>query len=389
MTGDSRDMYPGQHELPASEPGVEHLLRALTAEGDATELVSRQAALTMFRSARGQAATPGMTAQDNPTVPFPAPRAPRRRRRFSLAAGIAVGLAAACAGMAAAAYAAVLPTPVQDIAHSVFAPLGVPSAAPASGMPVGSGPGSSSPNPTGPGQGTGASAPPVRGTTTSPAGIPATPGSSGASGVSVTMTVASNSVPFGGRDVFTGQVLRKGHAARLVRVRLLAKVSTGDGTWRVVASGLTDSGGTVVITGPRLPGNAIFVLDGTGTLASVGSAPVSVTVSPLVAVRVSALDVLTVTVWPAVGGDPATLQVLRGGTWQFVADLQLNAHRATYHVAPGSTYRVVVPGTATHEAGVSPSVTVQQGEPVTPSPSATASATTARRTTPRSGQATA
>jgi len=204
------------------------------------------------------------------------------------------------------------------------------------------------------------------------------------------MTVASNSVPFGERDVFTGHVLRKGQAASLVRVRLLARVSTGDGSWRVVASGLTDSGGAIVLTGPRMPGNATFVLEGTGKLADVASVPVTVTVSPLVAVRVSAMDVLTVTVWPAAGGDPADLQVLQGGTWQVVAGLQLSAHRATYHVTPGSTYRVVVPATATHEAGASPSVTVPAGTATAPTASATAtaSATTARRATP-SGQATA
>ena len=202
------------------------------------------------------------------------------------------------------------------------------------------------------------------------------------------MTVASNSVSFGGRDVFTGHVLRQGHAASLVRVRLLAQVSTGDGAWRVVASGLTDSEGTVVLTGPRMPGNAIFVLAGTGTLASVGSAPITVTVVPLVAVRVSALDVLTVAVWPAMAGEPATLQVLQGGTWQVVADLQLSAHRATYHVTPGSTYRVVVPATATHEAGMSGSVTAPEGDSAAPTATATASATTARQTT-RPGPASA
>ena len=407
MTGDGRDMYPGQHELPASEPGIEHVLRALTAEGDATELVGRQAALTMFRSARAQAATQGVAErgwapQDNPTVPLPArgspagqprpaaPRATRRPRRFSLAAGIAVGLAGACAGMAVAAYAAVLPTPVQNIAHSVFAPLGVPSAAPTPISPTGLGPGSSTSSPSVPGPGTGGGTPPASGTATSPVAASATPGSAGAGGASVSMTVASTSVSFGGRVVFTGHVLRKGQAADLVRVRLLAQFSTGDGTWRVVASGLTDSSGTVVLTGPRMPGNAVFVLDGTGKLAGVASAPASVTVSPLVAVRVSALDVLTVTVWPARDGDPATLEMLQGGTWQVVAGLQLTAHRATYHVTPGLTYRVVVPATATHEAGASPSVTVPTGAATAPTASATAtaSAATTRRATP-SGQATA
>jgi hypothetical protein len=51
----------------------------------------------------------------------------------------------------------------------------------------------------------------------------------------MTMTVAREAIPFGDGVVFTGHVLREGHPGRLVRVRLLERLSTGDGAWRVVA----------------------------------------------------------------------------------------------------------------------------------------------------------
>jgi hypothetical protein len=412
-------MYPGQEELPA-EPGLEHVLRALIAEGDATELVGRQGALTMFRAARAQAATQGLpahgwTPQDQsarsdpalsyPALSQPAPAAPpareaaiarrarafrrtdRRPRRFPLAAAIGAALAVACAGMAVAAYAAILPSPIQDIAHNVFAPIGVPGTAPAATAPVTPGPASG-----GPGQGTGPSNPSPNGLATSPAGTPSAaatcpcPGSSGATRVS--MTVASNPVPFGARDVFTGHVLRNGHPGRLVRVRLLVRLSTGDGTWRVVVTGLTNANGTVWLADPWMSSDATFVLAGTGKLASVTSAPVTVTVLPHVAVRVSAADVLTVAVWPASDGDQADLQVLRGGAWQLVADLRLTAHKATYQVTPGATYRVVVPGTVAHDAAISGSVTAPASASATQSKAATATATrSARPSAPRSAPA--
>jgi hypothetical protein len=399
-------MYPGQEELPAGEPGLEHVLRALTAEGDATELVSRQAALTMFRTARAQAATQGLPAQgwtpqdqptrsdpalSYPTLNQPTPAAPparetttarrarafrrtdRRPRRFPLAPAIGAALAVACAGIAAAAYAAILPSPIQDIAHNVFAPIGVPGTAPAATAPVT--PGSAS---GGPGQGTGPSNPSPNGPATSPAGTPSVaatcpcPGSNGAIRVSMTMTVASNPVPFGARDVFTGHVLRNGHPGRLVWVRLLARPSAGDGAWHVVATGPTNANGAVWLVEPQMPADATFILAGTGKLASVTSAPVTVTVLPHVAVRVSAADVLTVTVWPASDGNQAILQVLRGGAWQLIADLQLTAHKATYHVTPGATYRVVVPATAEHDAGISAPVIAPASVSATPGSTATA-----------------
>jgi hypothetical protein len=206
------------------------------------------------------------------------------------------------------------------------------------------------------------------------------------------MTVARMAVPFGGRDVFTGQVQRNGHPGRLVRVRLLMRPAAGGGAWRVVATGATSANGTVRLAGPLMTAGATFELAGAGKLASVTSAPVTVTIIPRVTVRVSTTALLTVTVWPAAAGDPAILQVLHGGAWQPVANLRLVAHQATYQATPGATYRVVVAATRAHDAGTSAPVTApasayialasgtptSAARPAVPTPAGTASP----RTTP-------
>jgi hypothetical protein len=166
------------------------------------------------------------------------------------------------------------------------------------------------------------------------------------------MTAARSAVAFGGVDGFTGRMTRDGKPARLVRIRLLMRPA-GGGTWRLVTTGLTNVNGVVRLAGPPMAADASFELAGTGKLASAASAPVTVTVIPHIAVRVSAAGVLTVTVWPASDGDQAVLEVLRGGAWQPLANLQLVAHKAAYQVRPGATYRVAVPATAEHDAAAS------------------------------------
>ena len=151
---------PARRDPIPEVPGLEDVIRALTAEGDATELTGRQAALTMFRAARDQPAGSHYADQSAATTqvwspqqafgqPAPAPdpgghrpgqhreaqrrhaRGPAaRHRRFPALAATAAAIVMACAGVTAAAYAQILPTPIQDIAHRVLAPIGVPSASP-------------------------------------------------------------------------------------------------------------------------------------------------------------------------------------------------------------------------------------------------------------------
>ena len=115
-------------EFPADvgpeEPGLEQLLAALTRGPTADELAGEQAALAMFRA---NIHPPVPAAAATAILPVPRPtrrlRAPGLRRWRLAAVGTTVALVG---GFAAAAYAAVLPAPVQHAAYQAFGVFGVP-----------------------------------------------------------------------------------------------------------------------------------------------------------------------------------------------------------------------------------------------------------------------
>ena len=365
----------GQHpDDPIPEtPGMEQLFRALTAEGDAVELVGRTAALTMFRTARDLATSLGAAAPggDVPGAGVvrgqqlrhrspegPPPQGParptgrsRRRRTRAILAGIAA-LLVVCAGLTAAAYLAVLPRPMQEFAHAVLARIGAPRAALAAPAPTAShspsAGSSSSTNPNGPGNSPAFAATP---STSSPA--------LGAGSVTVSLRVRRADVPFGNSDLFDGSVTTAGRTDAGIRVRLLERLAAGTGTWRLAAAGITRADGTVTLTMARVTGNATFRLSGTGPLAAASSPAVAVSVIPRLVVRVPAAGVLTASAWPAAAGDAVVLQEREDGTWRVVATHYLDSlHKATFMVASGATYRVVLPATTAHNAARSAPVTL-------------------------------
>jgi hypothetical protein len=357
---------PDDRPIPET-PGLEALFRALTAEGDATEVVGRQRALMMFRQARGQS---GLT-QPLPAQPASVRRPVPRRRAFRLA-GVAAALLVACGGLAAAAYAQILPGPVQDIAHTVLAPLGVPSASHAPRGTPSTGLGPSTPSgPNGP-------SPAPSAATSCP--CPAD-GASGKPGLR--LSAARLRVAAGEADTFTGHVSSDGHPGRHVLVRLLARAAADRGTWRVAGTGMTSATGDVTFTVPHVPATTMFRLAGTGRLAS---PEVTVKVTPLVVVRHPSADVLTVAVYPSQAGDQVTLEQLQNGTWVPVATQPLTSlHKAAFPVTLGSVYRFAVPATPGHTAAVSARFRVLAAATVaktaTPVSSATPTATpSARRT---------
>jgi hypothetical protein len=117
-------------EPSAFEPGLEHLIGSLTASGHPHELAGRDAVRAAFCAASHQP-TPARSA---PARSAPARSAWRRRPiRIALPARLAVAITAVVAvfgGFTAAAAGQVLPAPVQRIAYSVLAPLGVPVSQP-------------------------------------------------------------------------------------------------------------------------------------------------------------------------------------------------------------------------------------------------------------------
>jgi hypothetical protein len=124
-------------ESGAFEPGLEHLIGALTASGHPHELAGRDAARAAFCAASQQpTAAPAESAPTwSASTQSASTRSAWRRRpiRVALPARLAVAIAAVLAvfgGFTAAATAQVLPEPVQRIAYSVLAPLGVPVSQP-------------------------------------------------------------------------------------------------------------------------------------------------------------------------------------------------------------------------------------------------------------------
>jgi hypothetical protein len=120
-------------ESSAFEPGLEHLIGALTASGHPHELAGRDAARAAFRAASQQPTPAGRasSATTRPASPWSAWR--RRPVRLVLPARLAVSIAAIVAvlgGFTAAATAQALPAPVQQLAYNVLAPLGVPVSQP-------------------------------------------------------------------------------------------------------------------------------------------------------------------------------------------------------------------------------------------------------------------
>ena len=336
------------HDPGSREPGLDLLIRALTADAHPHETAGRDAALAAFRAARGQ-----QRRRAHLTLPHFSPH-------YSARLGaVAAVLIAAFAGVTAAAYAKALPAPMQQIAYSLFAPLGVPDSQPVPGGQPSLAPGSASGQPT-----------PHSQNSTSPAASPSAAASCpcpartarpAAKGSALALSAARVQLPANGWDLFTGKLTYKGRPEAGVRIRLLEQVAGGTG-WRQVGNGVTGSRGRVKISVPHVTRNATFELAGRN---GVGSATVSVTVIPRVLLwRVPAQPGTYRLVTAAHFGDPgdlATLQKLSGGSWQDVTSQPLGAaHRASFDLpsakSGGHYYRVLLQATGMHGASVSGSV---------------------------------
>lgn len=310
------------------DPALDHLLRALTADGSADELAGKDAALTMFRHNR---------------------RRPRRRLGFASPVSMAAAVALIVGGIAGAAYAAVLPAPVQHMAHRFLDRIGVPDAhrpAPPSGAH--------------PAVAAAPSAAPAPATT-----CPCQAGEPGAGAArNLVLTVAHAQIMAYGDDVLSGLLTSGGRPEPGVRVRLFEH---GDGHpgWRLAGSGTTDRSGVVTVAVRHLTSNASFRLiarEGTASTA------VQITVIPPVYLRLApgqrpGMDILTARARFADIGDTVVLQELSGTVW-YTAGLRVLDwdYQASFTLLiPRSgdrVYRVVLLPTAAHGSSVSRQVRV-------------------------------
>jgi len=228
------------------KPDLDRLVTALTADGRPDELTGRDAAAGAFRAASQRDAADGAARPRRVSMRRPRATLPQR-----LAATGAVAIVAA--GVAAAAYTRALPGPAQELAHTVFAPLGVPD----------------NQQPAQPGH------PPAVTIATSggksgratPGGKAKTPSPRPGAGYLVTVAVSRTRVPAGERVAITGRVTEYGHAAAGVRVRLFERLA-GSAQFELVATGVTGPLGGFRLPSPPLAKTAIFRVAGTGAAHS-------------------------------------------------------------------------------------------------------------------------
>jgi len=341
-------------DLGPPEPGLDALISTLTSGAAPDELAGEPAALAMFRAGLPKA---------------PAPARKRRRRALRLAGAAALVLAG---GFAAAAYAAVLPAPIQHVAYRALGFVGVPAARPAAPGPAASHPASppaghgTSPAPGRSGQRPASPAPSrADSRTASPAPRPSGPGPAAPLvPATLSLTAVQHRIAAGGSDSLRGVLLTaQGRPVPGQQLTLLERVA-GQATWVPAGHAATEADGSAVITISNLTANAVFRLAGPdGTR----SRPVPVIAVPPVSVTAASgpqpqADTLTVSSPLAVPGDLVVLQIQDGGNWRTLRARQLSrAGQAAFVVKLRPlrrVYRVALARTARHGAAVSSPVAV-------------------------------
>jgi hypothetical protein len=376
--GEHRGGQQPPGEPGSFEPGLDHLIKALTANGHPHERVGRDAALAAFRAAGQPPRRRGLIPARHRSAGNRRAAEPGRSPRLLLPARLAAVAAAGFAvivGVTAAAYAQALPAPVQQIAYSVFAPLGVPNSKPHSGTANAPSPGSGLPSVavtvSGSPSSAGAACP-------CPGQAAHTPSPSGTTRYVITATAASAQVPAGTRDLFTGKVSDRGNTASGVKIRLLERTA-GSQRWRLAASGVTGGRGEVRLWSPSLKTSTIFRLAGP---AGARSAPIAVTVAPIVRLRLvpgPIKDRLIVAAPGARPGDTVNLTEQVSGTWETVATKPLGPGLRAVFVRPavsaaGHLYRADLLGSTAATSTSSklvwiPRLPVTGAKVIQPSPS--------------------
>jgi hypothetical protein len=351
-------------ETGIHEAGVDELLRALSGPAEPAELAGEQSALAMFRSSvtsqagaeYGRRRSAGRTAGQGPF----ATRQIRRPIRWNLRL-VAATAVVLCGGMAAAAYAAALPAPVQRLAHEVFHFAGVPNGQPGSGA-AGSGHGAPA------GHRPAAAANPG---SAAPSGAAPSVGVAGPSAVAgaavLSATADSTQITAGTGVLITAQLSWPGHAVTGLTMTVLERPAL-TGAWRVVGSAPASAAGNAIVVVPVVGTDAVFRVAVSGVAVS---PPVRVTVVPAVSVALQTgsgkTDILTVSVPYGQAGDVVVVQVsTHGGGW---TDLQQGSltplRRASFRLSAtrqgGNEIRAVLLPTGLHAGSMSAPITVPAG----------------------------
>lgn len=360
------------------DPAVDELFRTLTSEPTPAELAGEQGALAMFRANISPPASPA-------TAPINAGRSaaaskPSVSRMFRRSGGWGIRLAAAvvivlAVALASAAYTAVLPQPMQLLAHRVLGWAAVPS--PHHSGHSGSSPrghrhltpahSGSSPAHAAAGHSASARTPsPSAHKSAKPSASPSpSPSPSAATGpAQLSASASSDKIVAGSQVVIDGRFTRSGAGVQGVTVQLIERF-IGHSFWHLAGTAQTTTDGNVAVTVPAVPANAVFRLRDTGIAHSANvlvivMPPVTATLTP----GASGLrDLLTVSTQYAHRGNVVQLEVQNGGGWTYLRQRRLNAAGKTVFVLSGKRLknlevRVVLLATARHGASVSNTPTV-------------------------------
>jgi len=346
-------------ETGIHDAGLDALMKALTGPAEPAELAGEQTALAMFRSS----ATPSAGALRSAGRLAPGREASGRfaTRQFRRPRGWTVRLVAAaavvlCAGMAAAAYAAALPAPMQHLAHVVFHFAGVPDNQ-RNSSPAGSG----------------HSVPPASQQSSAPvsrapsgAAPRASAGPAGQAG-SAAIAAAADSprITAGASVVISGQLSWPGHTVAGVTMTLWERPALTLG-WHLVGSVPANAAGNGVITVPVVGTDADFRLAVSGVAVS---APVRVTVVPAVSIALQigstgTTDLLTVSAPYAQPGNVVVLEVAgSNGGWTYLRQGTLSVGRRVAFLIDAArrgndAVRAVLLPTGLHAMSVSAPVVV-------------------------------
>jgi hypothetical protein len=344
---------PLEH-LGLRDPGVGELFSQLTSAPAPGELSGERAALTNFLAARG-------TQHHSPAY-----RASRTKVRVGGRLAAAATVLAIVGGFAAAGYAAVLPAPLQRVAHQILGIVGVP--APEHHRSGSTGPtgrtttrhdkgGSLSP-------GSPHSSSPS--TSRSPrSGSPSPRPSSGSpSSPSARLIIASSrhQITAGGSVNITALLTERGSGVTNAPL-VLKEQAAGQATWQVVEQGTTDPAGHARFTVVSLATNAAFRVTGPQGAAS---GELDIVVIPRVSLSAvpgkGRTSHLLVAAPLAQRGDLVELEMSSSGQWRVLRSRRLRLNRQTaFSVVVRKinvTYRVVLLATADHGQSVSNQVTI-------------------------------
>jgi hypothetical protein len=177
---------------------------------------------------------------------------------------------------------------------------------------------------------------------------------------SVRASASRATITAGASATVTGTLLRPAGAGASGQVIKLTQRAAGARVASPVANATTSARGTVTFrVTPRVNTTYGLVFAGTPVLSAASGPPLPILVAPRITAALARRTHLSGRVTPAPGTNRIQLQLQRGHRWVTIASTRADRagryhFRIRSHARGRAAYRVRLPATATHAAGVSP-----------------------------------